>query len=169
MPAKKRAADRVDKRYKTKMVIPGQEKPVWITGKTKKELEDKKRKLRQDLIEGTVAHDRPFVELLVEWFNTEKRPKIKSESTLKNWQNAINLHILPHIDHRKLCKAVRYADLKQVMNLLEGKNETTIGLVHSALVHTCHYAVREGLILRDPSLDLGKATPKERDFKDAFT
>lgn len=169
MPAKKKASERVDKRYKTKMVIPGQDKPVWITGKTKKELEDKKRQLRQQLIEGTHMDDRPFAEIVCEWFDTDKRPTIKTVSTLKNWQNAINVHVLPYLDHRQLCRAVRYRDLVKCLEHLRGRNATTISLAHAALVHACHYAVREGLMIRDPSLDLPMPESGAPSIKDAFT
>lgn len=169
MPAKKKASERVDKRYKTKMVIPGQDKPVWITAKTKRELEQKKQQLRQELIEGIKQTDRPFVEVLVEWYNTDKKPNIKATSTRRSWENAINVHILPYFDHRKLCRAVTHKDLVDCMEHLKGYNATTIELVRSALHNACGYAIDEGLMIRDPSRRRIEVQAKELEQKDALS
>lgn len=169
MPARKKASERVDKRYKTKMVIPGQDKPVWITGKTKKEVEEKKRKLRQELIEGIHESDMPFVQVVMEWFQTEKAPTIRTPSTLRNWRTAINAHVIPAIDPRKLCRAVRYKDIMDILNRVSGMNDSTQILVKSTLVHACQYAVREGFMLRDPSVGIPLIRAKPHKKKDAFT
>lgn len=169
MPAKKKASERVDKRYKTKMVIPGLDKPVWITAKTKKELEEKKRQLREELITGVKNTDRPFAQIIVEWFETDKAPSIRTPSTMRNWRSAINSHVLPKIDPRKMCRAVRYKDIMDVINAVAGMNDSTQLLVKSTLVNSCRYAVREGYMLRDPSVGTPLIRAKPHKKKDAFT
>lgn len=169
MAEKKKMSQKVDKRYKTKITIPGAEKPVWITAKTKKELEEKKTRVREELITGIRSTDRPFAQVVIEWFQTDKAPTIRTPSTMRNWRTALNAHVIPAIDIRKMCRAVRYKDIMDVINSVSDLNDSTQILVKSALVNACRYAVREGYMLRDPSVGLPLVRAKPHKKKDAFT
>lgn len=126
MPAKKKLSEKADKRYRAKITVPETGQKIYISARTRAELEQKKARVRAELIEGVAMHDMPFVKAVEEWFNVVKRPKIKAQSTLKNWLNALNLHVLPYFDARKMCRAVRRADLQQCLDHLSGANTTTI-------------------------------------------
>lgn len=169
MPAKKKLSEKADKRYRAKITVPETGQKIYISARTRAELEQKKARVRAELIEGVAMHDMPFVEAIEEWFNVVKRPKIKAQSTLKNWLNALNLHVLPYFDRRKMCRAVRRADLQQCLDQLSGANTTTIQLTASILRGACHYALAERIITSDPSAALTLPKARDAERKKAFT
>ena len=164
MPTKQK-----DNRYRTKVVVAEGEKPVWISARTQRELEEKKRLVRESYITGVAPRTVTFHSLVIEWFNTIKRPRIKTASTLINYRNAINVHILPYFPEKQLMRAVRRADLQHCLDQCAGMSSTPCILVHSVLTHVCKYAMSENIISIDPSLALIMPNYKESNRKDAFT
>lgn len=169
MPEKKKMSEKKDKRRRGKVIIPGVEKPVYVSGKTQKEVEENKRKVREEYILGVRVKDRPFVELIVDWFNTVKKPKIKTSSTMINWKATINNHVLPCFNPKKLTSAVSRKDLQQCLDKLEGMNKTVAIQAHSTLRGACQLALAEGIIVRDPSILLNKPCPKTVESKDSLS
>lgn len=102
MPAKKKLSEKADKRYRAKITIPETGKKIYVSGRTRAELEREKARVKAALIDGVSLHDMPFCDLIVEWFETVKKPKIKTASTLHNWQVVIDKHVLPCFDERWL-------------------------------------------------------------------
>ncbi len=169
MPERKKISEKKDKRRRGKVIIPGVEKPVYVSGKTQREVEENKRKVREEFIHGVRVSDRPFVELIVDWFNTVKKPKIKTSSTMNNWRTTINRHVLPCFSPKKLASAVTRKDLQQCLNKLEGMNKTVAIQAHSVLRGACLLALAEGIITRDPSTLLNRPCSKAIKSKDSLT
>lgn len=169
MPERKKISEKKDKRRRGKVIIPGVEKPVYVSGKTQREVEENKRKVREEFIHGVRVKDRPFVELIVDWFNTVKKPKIKTTSTLNNWRTTLNHHVLPCFNTKKLTSAVSRADLQRCLDKLEGMNRCVAIQAHSTLKGACQLALAEGIIIRDPSLLLNRPSPKNTKSKDSLT
>lgn len=169
MAEKKKMSQKIDKRRRACVTIPETGQKVWVSGRTADEIARKKAEVRAQFIDGVQVHDIPFAQLVVEWYTDIKKPTIKAVSTRKNWENAINLHLLPYIDPRKMTKAIRRVDMQRVLDRMAGMNATTIGLVLATLRHTCAYAIADGIIVRDPSRELTLPEAKTPKEKDAFT
>ena len=164
MPTKQK-----DNRYRTKVVVADGEKPVWISARTQRELEEKKRLVRETYIGGSAPRNVTFHAMVIEWFNVIKKPRIRSNSTLINYRNAINLHILPYFPENQLIRAVRRADLQRCLDECAGMSSTPGILVHSIMRNVFKYAMSENIISTDPSLSLMMPQHKESERKDAFT
>lgn len=167
MPEKKKMSEKTDKRYRAKVTVPGIDKPVYISAKTRRELEQKKKDVLDEYVHGVKVQDKPFVDMIIEWFTVVKKPKIKRNSTLNSWRSTINCHVLPCFSDRKLTSAVTRQDLQACLDKLAGFSEPIIVMAHSALKQTCQYAIAEGIILRDPSILLSKpstSAAKSRDY-----
>ena len=169
MPQKKKQADKVDKRYRAKVVIPGLDKPVWVSAKTKRELEDEKRRVKEEYVNGPRREDMPFVNLVKEWYETLKVPSFKALSTKAQWDHAVYDLVCGYFSPLKLVAAVSHRDLQDCLSSMKGRNATQIGLVSSVLKHSCQYAVIQGLMRIDQSVLLVKPAPKELKVKSAFT
>lgn len=161
------AKKQADNRYRAKVTVDG--KAVYISARTVRELEDKKREVRERYIGGVKPREMAFVDLVWEWFNTFKRPRIKAPSTLKNYLNAINNHIIPYFHEKQLVKAVRRADLQYCVDQCAGMSYINAEMVCSILHHSCLHAITEGMIQVDPSAALMKPMAAEQSEKDAFT
>ena len=165
MPQKKKQSEKVDKRYRAKIVIPGVEKPVWLSAKTKKELEALKARTKEEYIYGKRREDIPFVELVREWWTTIKRPSIRTPSTEMGWRYTLNAYVFPYFSEKKLCRAVTRADLQACLDQTKGRAFTYGAIVKSCLKNVCRYAVSEHILRYDPSTLLVAPTPKTKETK----
>ena len=168
MPQKKKQADKVDKRYRAKVVIPGLDKPVWVSAKTKRELEDEKRRVKEEYVNGPRREDMPFVEVAREWWDCIKKPSIRTPSTMRGWTGVITKYVFSYFPPQKLTRAVTRRDLQACLNRTEGCAACTVQRVHSILTQVCRYAVSEGLMAIDQSLMLVSPMEKPRDYKRSF-
>lgn len=165
----KKTAKKEKKRLRGKVIIPGASKPIWVSAFSRRELEEKKRIIRETYIDGIKPRDMTFHQVVIEWFNSVKRPRIKKEGTLNNYRVMINKHILPYIPEEKLCRAVRRADLQECLDRLKGMNGNTITLTMSIIKRSMEYAVSEGVIQRNPANALIRPVTGDSVEKDSFT
>lgn len=154
MPRKKKMSEKTDKRYRAKITIPNLDKPIYVSAKTKAELESKKKAVKEEYISGKKRQDIPFVDLIVEWWSLIKRPSIKTVGTLRGWKTVINVHVLPYFDAKKMTQAITRNDLQNCLDKSGGKNSMLPVQVRSCLRNVCKYAVSEGLMKIDQSLVL---------------
>lgn len=157
------------KRLRGKVKIPGVDKPVWVSAFTRSELEEKKRIVRETYIDGVQPREMTFHQVVIEWFETIKKPRIKKEGTLNNYRGVINKHILPYFPEQKLCRAIRRADLQSCVDQLKGMNANTITLAMSIIKRSMEYAMSEGATQRNPSEALIRPLAGDSVEKDAFT
>ena len=157
--AAKKPLKKDKKRLRAKVTIPGVDKPVYVSGYTQAELNRNKEKAKQQYIDGIKMRDITFHDLIIEWFTQCKLPTIKAQSTMNNWKNAINLHILPHLSDKQLARAVKRSDLQNCINKTEGMSYIVTDLVCSAIRHAFEYAMADGVLQHNPSLFLTKPNP----------
>ena len=158
-----------DGRYRAKVTIAPGEKPVYVSARTLRELNEKKQYVIEHYRDGLRPRDITFHALIIEWFDAFKRPRIKSPSTLRNYQNAINLHLLPYFPEQQLLRAVRRADLQHCLDACAGMSSIVGSLVKSVLCHAIQYAVAEGMLTTDISAALFVPDAAPRKEKTAFT
>lgn len=157
------------KRLRGKVKIPGVDKPIWVSAFTRSELEEKKRIVRETYIDGVKPREMTFHQVVIEWFETIKKPRIKKDGTLNNYRGVINKHILPYFPEEKLCRAVRRAELQTCVDRLKGMNANTITLTMSVIKRSMEYAQSEGVIQRNPASALIRPLAGDSVEKDAFT
>lgn len=163
------AAIKQRKRLRGKVKIPGVEKPIWVSAFTRSELEEKKRIVRETYIDGIKPREMTFHQVVIEWFETIKKPRIKKDGTLNNYRGVINKHILPYFPEEKLCRAVRRAELQTCVDRLKGMNANTITLTMSVIKRSMEYALSEGVIQKNPASALIRPIACDSVEKDAFT
>ena len=167
--AAKKTLKKDKKRLRAKVTIPGVDKPVYVSGYTQAELNRNKEKAKQQYIDGIKMRDITFHDLMIEWFTQCKIPMIKAQSTMNNWKNAINLHILPHFSDKQLARAVKRSDLQNCINKTEGMSYIVTDLVCSAIRHAFEYAMADGVMQHNPATFLTKPTPPQSKEKTPLT
>lgn len=122
--------------YRTKVRIgigPGG-KPIdkWISAKTKRELEDLKRAVRETYIDGGgPVEDQLFGAYAQAWFARLRASKI-APSGLESYRTALNKDILPVFGDHNL-RAIRPSDLQGFLDRYAGRSKTKITYVRAAL------------------------------------
>ncbi len=158
-----------DGRYRAKLTVAPGQKPLWISARTLRELEEKKRWAREHYVDGRRPRDITFHALVIEWFEQIKRPRIERDSTLRGYQNAINLHLLPFFSPRQRLRAVSRADLQRCLDQLDGQSASTASLVLSVIRHAMAYAMAERLLSSNPADSLMLPRARRCPPKRAFT
>ena len=158
-----------DGRYRAKVTPAPGEKPVYVSARTLRELNEKKEYVRQHYRDGVRPREITFHKLIIEWFETIKLPRIKAPSTVKNYRNAINNHLLPYFPEQQLLRAVRRADLQRCLDAAAGMSYIVPSITLSVMRHAVHYAISEGMLDVDitAALMLPETTPPAE--KVAFT
>lgn len=158
-----------DGRYRAKVTPAPGEKPVYVSARTLRELNEKKQYVLTHYRDGLKPRDITFQALVVEWFEVIKRPRIRSRSTLQNYRNIINAHVLPYFPPQQLLRAVRRADLQRCLDACAGMSSIIGSLTRSVLVHAVRYALTENLLDVDISAALMLPQSSTAQVKTAFT
>ena len=158
--------------YRTKVKIgvdhDGKDIVKWVSGKTKKELEEAKREVIAYYIDGTgLADDRLFGEYAVEWFKIRKEP-FCSASTRNCYRSIINKHLLPQFGLRNL-RAIKPIELQAYLNTFTGQSSTQITMIASTLDNIFRCAVQDRLVEKNPAEWLQKPETKRTAEKRALT
>lgn len=154
--------------YRTKVKIgvgpDGKDIVKWVSGKTKKELEDAKREVIERYIGGTgLREDRLFGEYASEWFHVRKEPFVKA-STRNNYRTMLNKHLFPMYGERML-RAITAADLQQFVNGFAGQSKSQITSAISTVQGIFDAAVEDRIIDKSPAEHLKRpiaAPPEEK-------
>ena len=157
-------------RTKVKIGVDQAGKPInkWISGKTKRELEEARREVEERYIYNpNQQDDRLFGEYAVEWFNVRKRPGL-SPSSVEAYRTALNVHILPVFGERML-RSVSPIELQEFLNAFAGSSTTKITMIASTLKGVFSSAFDDRILLYDPSVNLKKPAAAEPAEKRALT
>lgn len=152
--------------YRTKIKIGvdanGKDVVKWVSGKTKKELEDAKREVVAHYIEGEAnVPDRLFGEYAITWFRTVKSPGM-SPSSLESYKTALNKDILPVMGERNL-RAISAMELQQFINAFAGMSATKIAVIRATLKGIFDSACADHILQNNPMVHVRKpkASPPE--------
>ena len=154
--------------YRTKVKIgvdrDGRDVVKWISGKTKKELEEARAQITAYYIDGAERpDDRLFGEYAVEWYQLRKKPFI-SPSQQSSYRTMLNKYVLPEFGDRNL-RAIRAADLQRFINTFEKQSASQITMALSVLRGVFGAAFADRILDIDPTLRLMRPVhtqPKER-------
>ena len=139
--------------YRTKIKVGvdvnGKDIVKWISGKTKRELEEARRQAEEYYITGTgLLEDRLFGEYAAEWYKVRKAPFI-SPSSQASYRTILNLHVLPAFGDRNL-RAIQPVELQMFLNRFRGRSKSQITNVLSVLNGVYSAALTDRLVARNP-------------------
>ena len=154
-----------DGRYKSRVVVgkrrDGTNIVKYISGKTKKEIEEARQRVLAEYRDGVSSkRDMQAVDWINEYYDTVIAPGQK-EQTAKDIRSQIRRYIAPVLQDKQL-RAVTSLDLQRVMNGTKGRCRTLIGNMQSVLKRSFSAAYAEGLIERDVSASLRAALPPRK-------
>lgn len=161
-----------DGRYKSKVVVgeraDGTKIVKYISGTTKRELEERRQEVLRKFRDGAAAEDRAVLatEWIYQYFDTVMAPNQKPQ-TAHDIRAQIGKYIEPALQDKQL-RAVSYLDLQDILNGTAGKGHTLVSNVQSVLKRAFAAAYAEGYIPRDPSASLDVRLPPRRSNR-AFT
>ncbi|MEG1814163.1 MAG: site-specific integrase [Clostridia bacterium] len=157
-------------RSKVKIGVDAQGKDVfkWISGKTKRELEDTRREVEEYYISGTgLRGDRLFGEYAEEWYRVRKEPFI-SASSKNAYRSMLNKHLLPAFGDRNL-RSVRFSDLQLFVNQFAGSSSSHIAVLMATVTGVFAAALSEHYLSQSPAIGLRRPEIKPADEKRALT
>lgn len=167
MPARKKMSDKVDKRYRAKITVPGVNKSIYISAKTKRELEEKRADVHRRYIEGIQDNDITFHALVDEWWELDKLPRIRSESTMLVYRSIVTNYIKPFFPPQQLARAVTYQQLQACVDQAEGMAASLGTHLRSLVMAVWQYAVSCKYVATDIASNLKRPTgtePAEKSF-----
>lgn len=146
-----------DGRFKTKVVVgtraDGTKVVKWITGKTKRELEERRQAVLIRCRDGA-AEQRTSVmtmEWIYRWFDAVAAPGM-SETVAAQKRRRIETYIEPYLKDKQL-RAVTAIDLQEILNACD-KGHTVVVQITSVLKNAFRTAYAQGFIPRDVSAAL---------------
>ena len=130
---------------------------------TKKALAAAKEELQKKYVNGPEAVDRDamFGDRCTEYWETVRKPRVKSASGRASLASAMNKHILPVFGSR-IMRSITYKELQDFINGLQGKSSSVIGDVLSILHGVFGIATAERVIDVDISLPLRRPVTEKR-------
>jgi integrase len=139
-------------RTKVKIGVDADGKPLlkWISGKTKRELEESRREVEEFYISGTgLRDDRLFGDFAVEWYRIRKEPFI-SPSSQASYRTMLNKHVLPAFGDRNL-RAIQAGEIQAWLNGFTGRSDTTIALALTVIRGIMQSACADRIVGKDPT------------------
>lgn len=158
--------------YRTKVKIgvdrDGNDVVKWISGKTKRELEEARAQVMEYYICGSERpDDRLFGDYAVEWYELRKKPFI-SPSQQNAYRTMLNKYVLPEFGERNL-RAIRAADLQRFLNMFAGTSSSQVTMALSCLRGVLGAAYADRILDQDPTLRLQKPVHSKTKEKRALT
>lgn len=152
--------------YRTKIKIgvdqDGKDINKWISGKTKRELEEARREVEQKYIGGVgLRDDMLFAEYAIKWYHDIKEPSL-SPSSRASYRSMLNKYVLPQFGEQNL-RAITASEIQRWLNSFAGKSDTTIALAATVVRNVFGAALADRIVVSDPAghISLPKAA-KER-------
>ncbi|MGJ4851913.1 tyrosine-type recombinase/integrase [Bacillota bacterium Meth-B3] len=148
--------------YRSKVKIgvnaDGKDMVKYISGKTKRELEDARRVVEAFYIAGTgLRDDRLFGEYAVEWYKNIREPDL-SPSSRSSYRSIMNKHVLPFFGERNL-RSITASELQKWYNGFAGKSDTTIALAGTVVRGVFTAALADRIIPSNPAGGLKNPKP----------
>lgn len=149
-------------RARVKIGVDSQGRDVYkyISGKTRKELEQHRQSIISTHIAGNALNDdRLFGAYAVEWFRLRLSAKA-SVSTRNAYRNALNNHILPVFGDRCL-RAIRPLEIQTFINGFAGLSTTSLTYIRAAFRKIYRCALTDRIVDYNPAeyVTLPEATP----------
>jgi integrase len=133
--------------YYHSKVVPGPgAKPVYFRAKTLREFNSKRQEIIEKYRTGSEGREMPFVDLIREWWEVVKKPRIKEPGTMRVYDSLVRLHIIPAFSPSLMARAVSFKDLQTALDKMAGMSACRINHVRSVLVWICDYGVAEGVL-----------------------
>ena len=140
----------------------------YVSGKTKKELEQNRQQAIKFYITGAaLGEDRIFGEYAQEWFQLRLKPKV-SPSSVDSYRNALNNHILPIFGSRNL-RAIKPLEIQRFIDGYAGKSASTITYIFATFRRIYKSAMADRIVDSDPTKSVTKPSATPADEKRALT
>lgn len=162
-----------DGRYRAKIAVgenaDGSTRYKYLSARTRKELEDKKRRALADYRDGISEEDGRGMsasEWVMRYYLSVLAVRQKP-TTRRDIESQIRRYILPYLQDKRL-RAVTYLDIQMIVAGLEGVGRTLTVNMLSVLRNAFAGAVAQGLISRDPTAAVRVRLP-QREHNRALT
>lgn len=157
-----------DGRYRAKILL-GRDstgKPVYkyLSGRSKRELEEKKKEAIRYFREGDRTSDlMPFGSYAIDWYEIRKKPFL-SMGTRRLYACVLNRHLIPEFGERNI-SAINAMQVQAYLNSLSDKySASRINTIRNILVALFECALQDGYVTRNPArhMRIGGTPEKEQ-------
>ncbi len=156
-----------DNRYRAKITVgtlpDGKPLVKYVSGRTKRELEEAKAEARAYYIDGAARReDVLFGKYAMDWYHQTKEPRL-SKSSRDNYASMLNKHVFPAFAGRQL-RAIQPGEIQTWLNGFSGRGKSTIDQAAATMRGIFGAAFQDGILERDPAarLVLPKAAKPEK-------
>lgn len=139
-------------RSKVKIGVDADGKDIfkWISGKTKRELEDARRAIIEHYIGQTALNDdQLFGAYTVDWYRKLKEATL-SASSRASYRTMLNRHVLPVFGERNL-RSITATELQVWLNSFAGMSSTTIAQAKTVICNIFAAALADRIIPSNPA------------------
>lgn len=157
-------------RSKVKIGVDANGKDVvkYISGHTKKELEEHRQAVIDYYINGTgLEADRLFGEYAVEWYRIRKEPHIR-KGTRDTYRSMLNKHILPAFGNRKL-RSIRSSELQEFLQQFANSSRSHIATARLIISGVFLAACQDRILKENPAQFLANPEAKRAAEKPTLT
>jgi integrase len=121
-----------------------------VSGRTRAEVNEKLRKLRQQVDGGVVPDDRLTVQAFLDRWLSVSLPGSVAESTEDDYVDTVRLHFIPALGRKRLTK-LTVADLDRLRKAKRdaGYSSNSVRIMRTVLRRALGQAVREGILSRN--------------------
>lgn len=140
----------------------------WISGKTKRELEEKRTQVRERYITGKVVDTNVLFGVYAQkWFKLNILSHM-SQNTIAIYRSMLNKHLLPEFGEIAM-PAIMSDDIQAFINELAGMSETSIQHILSLLNRILTSAQADRIIVYNPAMRISLPTVAEPHPRRALT
>jgi integrase len=121
-----------------------------VSGRTRVEVVEKLRKLRQQVDSGVVPDDRLTVQAFLDRWVTVNLPGTVAESTEDDYVDTVRLHLVPALGRKRLAK-LTVSDLDRLWKAKRdaGYSANSVRIMRTVLRRALGQAEREGIVARN--------------------
>jgi integrase len=121
-----------------------------VSGRTRAEVNEKLRKLHQQVDSGVIPDDRLTVQAFLDRWLAVNLPGTVAESTEDSYVDTVRLHLIPALGRKRLAK-LTVADLDRLWKVKRdaGYSSNSVRIMRTVLRRALGQAVREGIVSRN--------------------
>lgn len=135
--------------YRASVTVGG--KRIYVSGHSQREIEAEKQRVRSEFETGCTCQDITWHDLCIKWYHDLIEHSARSTGTKNNIRASLNKWIIGTTDSRIMAKAIRRANLQQIIDKASASSPSSVRYIMVCLKQICAYGMELGIMSADHS------------------